>query len=47
MPEFGWKTKDIYHSGKMSVSEFSEVNTDLCLPAIDVSFPDAVLPRGI
>lgn len=37
MPEFGRKTKDIYHSGKMSVSEFSGVNTDLCLPAIQMS----------
>lgn len=37
MPEFGRKTKDIYHSGKMSVSELSGVNTDLCLPAIQMS----------
>lgn len=37
MPEFGRKTKDIHHSGKMSLSEFSGVNMDLCLPAIQMS----------
>lgn len=37
MPEFDRKTEDIYHSGKMSVSEFSGVNTDLYLLVIQKS----------
>lgn len=37
MPESGRKAEDIYHSGKMSVSEFSGVNTDLCLLVIQKS----------
>lgn len=37
MPESGRKAEDIYHSGKMSVSELSGVNTDLCLLVIQKS----------
>jgi len=37
MPKSGRKTEDIYHSGKVSVSEFSGVNTDFGLLAIQKS----------